>query len=568
VANAGIDTITPLSIVISPNFATDRTIYAATTDGQYGGGGPFYHVFKTVNGGVSWVQADSGLSGAITKLEMSKQFSTDHTLFAVTSSGIYKTIDGGNAWTQVSTATSVTSLAISPQYSGDQTVFAGIYGDNVYRSNNGGSSWAPTSANFDTIRQLSALALSPEYFVDRVVLAAAYFAGPQLSVSPGSLSFGNVAAGTSSTSKQVTIANGQFGDANLAISSITMTGTGASRFTVSPGTCGSLTPVLAKGAQCTVDVTFTPAAIGSTSATLQIASNAVSMPDASVSLDGTGTGGSASSIIYTPFISGNTVYVNGTASCTAGDSVALVEISINNGTWQPASGTSSWSKSFVLPDGSYSIRSRATTSTGNVESPGLGVLVTLPGPVDTDAPTGTLALYNGVWTLDASSRDGQMCPMVYPIICGTVEMSLSGGPWQPATTTPGTGGPVTLRDRAGNMSQPIYGVNWNSNGGPIRVEGGPYPYYSFLQHALNAVGSGTVLKVTAVQYSEALLANTNTTYTVRGGYNSSHSAITGTTQLSGSLTIQTGTLTVENLDVAGSVTVAGGAVTTNAISIQ
>ena len=140
--------------------------------------------------------------------------------------------------------------------------------------------------------------------------------------------------------------------------------------------------------------------------------------------------------------------------------------------------------------------------------------------------------------------------------------------WQPATMTPGTSGPLWLRDRAGNVSNMIVGAYSNDNGGPIRLEGGFSTYFSFLQHALNAAGSGTLLKLTAAQYSETLLVNTNTTYTIRGGYNSSHSSRTGTTQLNGSLTVQLGTLTVENLDVTGSMTVEGGEVTANAVSIQ
>jgi hypothetical protein len=158
--------------------------------------------------------------------------------------------------------------------------------------------------------------------------------------------------------------------------------------------------------------------------------------------------------------------------------------------------------------------------------------------------------------------------MVYPLICGTVEMSLNGvNGWQPATTTPGTGGPLWLRDRAGNITV-INGAYWNTEGGPIRVEGGSYPYYSFVQHAINAAGSGNVFKLKAAQFNETLLATANASYTVRGGYDSSHSSITGTTQLNGSLTVQAGTLTVENLDVAGTMTVESGAVTASAISIR
>ena len=563
-ANTGIASLTGLSLAISPAYASDQTLFVATTNGQFPN--PVYHVYKSVDSGATWTLADSGISGSLTKLGISPDFAIDQTLFAATSSGIFKSTDRGSSWTLVRATTADTYLAVAPAYNSNQTLFAGTYNDNVYRSTTGGAAWSPSTSNFATIRQLSALAVSPAFATDQSVFAAAYFAGPQLSVSTGSLSFGSVKTGTSSTSQQVTISNGMFGDANLAISAIVLSGTGASQYSITTGSCGTLTPVLGKGAQCTINVTFTPTADGSTSATLQINSNAVMSPTANVILSGTGM--TVSSVITSPvagsFNAGTSISVSGITTCS-GCTVSLVEVSANGGgSWQVASGTSSWS--IILPaaaEGSYSIRSRATTSTGIVETPGAGITVT----VDRQAPTGTLALYNGVWTLNANSRDGQMCLMVYPSICGTVEMSPNGvSGWQPATTTPGTSGPLWLRDRAGNVSAMIVGALSNSNGGPIRMDGGTY--YSFLQHALNAAGSGTVLKLSATQYSETLLANTNTSYTIRGGYDGSHNTVTGTSQLSGDLTVQAGTLAVENLDVTGSVTVVGGAVTANSFSIQ
>jgi hypothetical protein len=359
-----------------------------------------------------------------------------------------------------------------------------------------------------------------------------------------------------------------FGDANLAISAITLSGTGTSQYSISPGSCGTLTPVLAKGSQCTIDVIFTPTVNGSASATLQISSNAVMSPTANVSLSGTGV--TVSSAITSPATGyatqGTSVTVSGTATALGG-TVSLVEVSANGGsTWQPASGTASWSA--VLSTSlaqSYNIRTRATTSDGIVETPGSGITVT----VDRIPPIGTLALYYGVWTLNADATAGNICIQVYPNICGSLEMSLNGISWQPATTTPGTGGPLWLRDKAGNQAMIGSGTLSNSNGGPIRLEGGSSTYYSFVQHALNATGSGALLKINSALYNENLTVNTfSTGFTLRGGYNSGHSSVTGTTQLGGSLTVQAGTLTVENLDVAGTVTLNGGTVTASALSIQ
>jgi hypothetical protein len=74
------------------------------------------------------------------------------------------------------------------------------------------------------------------------------------------------------------------GSATLSISGITFTGTGASAFGQTT-TCGA---TLAVNAQCSISVTFTPAAVSSYSALLSIADNASSSPQ-TVALNGTGS---------------------------------------------------------------------------------------------------------------------------------------------------------------------------------------------------------------------------------------------------------------------------------------
>lgn len=96
---------------------------------------------------------------------------------------------------------------------------------------------------------------------------------PQATVSPSSISFGNVRVGPGSPAAQqyVTITNS--GTADLHFSSITLTGDPA--FTIGTA-CSSST--LAPGASCTVGVYASPDTIGSRSATLQIADDAPGSP--------------------------------------------------------------------------------------------------------------------------------------------------------------------------------------------------------------------------------------------------------------------------------------------------
>jgi FtsP/CotA-like multicopper oxidase with cupredoxin domain len=101
-------------------------------------------------------------------------------------------------------------------------------------------------------------------------------------VTPSTLSFGNVLVNKTSTAQTVTVSNAA-GAGTLAISSVSIAGSNPSDFVVSTNTC---TAALMAGASCTISVTFTPAATGSRSGTLVIAS---SNPTAlSVALSGAG----------------------------------------------------------------------------------------------------------------------------------------------------------------------------------------------------------------------------------------------------------------------------------------
>jgi hypothetical protein len=104
-----------------------------------------------------------------------------------------------------------------------------------------------------------------------------------VSLSPTNLSFGSVNVGSTSPPQTVTLTN--TGSATLTISSIAITGTNTGDFAQS-NACGSS---LAGGASCSIQVTFTPLAVGSRSATLSVTDNASGSPQ-TVSLSGTGAG--------------------------------------------------------------------------------------------------------------------------------------------------------------------------------------------------------------------------------------------------------------------------------------
>jgi len=112
---------------------------------------------------------------------------------------------------------------------------------------------------------------------------------PDISVSPALLTFGQVVVGSTSTPQTVTISN--TGTANLLISSIDRTGTDAGMFSVAtggPNPCPSLTPTIAPGGNCTVNVTFSPTSTLKKTAALSISSDDPDENPVNLSVSGTG----------------------------------------------------------------------------------------------------------------------------------------------------------------------------------------------------------------------------------------------------------------------------------------
>ena len=104
---------------------------------------------------------------------------------------------------------------------------------------------------------------------------------PAVSLSVSSLTFKNQVISTTSSVSTVTLTNS--GNAALSITGISVTGTNSSDFAQS-NTCGTS---VAAAANCTINVTFTPSAAGSRTASVAIADNASGSPQ-TVSLTGTG----------------------------------------------------------------------------------------------------------------------------------------------------------------------------------------------------------------------------------------------------------------------------------------
>lgn len=102
--------------------------------------------------------------------------------------------------------------------------------------------------------------------------------GALATVAPGALNFGSVAAGTTSAAQTVTLTNG--GSTSINISGITP----SASFGIASTTCGGS---LNGGANCTVNVTFSPTATGTIDGMLTFTDSAFNGPQV-VSLTGSG----------------------------------------------------------------------------------------------------------------------------------------------------------------------------------------------------------------------------------------------------------------------------------------
>ncbi|MFB0537024.1 MAG: WD40/YVTN/BNR-like repeat-containing protein, partial [Anaerolineae bacterium] len=132
------------SLVLSPHFPTDGMLFVGALFGQ---------LHQSLDGGFTWQDLSAGLPAGtvwVRALVLSPDFERDSTLFAGLDEGVIKSTDGGRTWRPVNAGLplkddgklpSVLSLAISPDYASDGTLFVGLVDHGVYRSVDGGESW-------------------------------------------------------------------------------------------------------------------------------------------------------------------------------------------------------------------------------------------------------------------------------------------------------------------------------------------------------------------------------------------------------------------------------------------
>lgn len=114
-------------------------------------------VVKSTDGGATWTTSNTGLN-TTTVNALAIDPSNPRTLYAGTTSSVYKTTDAARTWTLPPSfiAANVTKLAVSPQ--SPNIVWAGTNGGGLRRSDNGGQFWNIGSLYGKTV---TALAVHP-----------------------------------------------------------------------------------------------------------------------------------------------------------------------------------------------------------------------------------------------------------------------------------------------------------------------------------------------------------------------------------------------------------------------
>jgi photosystem II stability/assembly factor-like uncharacterized protein len=217
-SNFGLLELGILALAYSPSFSDDQTAFCVTTNGLY----------RTPNGGRAWREAGSDLAGvALQCVAVSPTFKDDQFLIVGSEDeGIYLSTDGGRRWKESNKGLDdlcVNAVALSPQFAEDKTIvvgtnagpfisrdrgatwkaakgetgailtlatgpdgllLAGAAQAGVFRSEDGGASWASSSEGLSA-RLFVQLAVSPRFAEDKTLYSVSLDDGLTRSTDAG-----------------------------------------------------------------------------------------------------------------------------------------------------------------------------------------------------------------------------------------------------------------------------------------------------------------------------------------------------------------------------------------------
>jgi photosystem II stability/assembly factor-like uncharacterized protein len=128
------------SLGISPDFARDRLMFAGFVGAE--------NFRRSADGGTTWHPSNLGLPPGLiwgSAIFLSPNFDHDRVVYLGTDRGVFRSDDGGVTWAKLPNTglpqAGVLSLALSPNFSVDRTLFAGLAERGLYVSTDGGTTW-------------------------------------------------------------------------------------------------------------------------------------------------------------------------------------------------------------------------------------------------------------------------------------------------------------------------------------------------------------------------------------------------------------------------------------------
>lgn len=153
------------AVVVSPTFAQDRLVLAATPAG----------LFRSTDGGVTWQSSHTGLTDpTLLTVAFAPPTSLGNTIvFASTLGGrLYRSEDSGASWSEVTAWTGLgqaTEIVFSPEFATDQTLFTAT-AEGIFRSQDGGLSWESSTFGLHDLA-VQTLICAPDFAISEVLWA-------------------------------------------------------------------------------------------------------------------------------------------------------------------------------------------------------------------------------------------------------------------------------------------------------------------------------------------------------------------------------------------------------------
>lgn len=159
-----------MALAVSPNFASDRALVVGTDSG----------IYRSRDGGDAWTPAQLPVSRSmVLALSYSPNYIADGILLAGTlEDGVWLSEDRAEHWSARSFGmldATVLSIAISPNFAHDETVYIGT-DTALYYSYNGTRAWKQLDFP-ETAAPILSLVLSPDFAVDGTVFAGTEHTG-------------------------------------------------------------------------------------------------------------------------------------------------------------------------------------------------------------------------------------------------------------------------------------------------------------------------------------------------------------------------------------------------------